>query len=146
MTSRTPIKDDIIDGYVIPKGTLVNIVPAITHQMKEYWGEDVHEFNPMRWLDVRSRLDEGDDKELDQSSGIGLNKPFGAYLPFLAGPSNCIGQKFSVVEIKVILSQLIRFFHFDIVEGLKVGRRRNVTWKPDPGLKLKVSQIKSTNY
>lgn len=65
----------------------------MNHDPKLY--EDPETFRPERFEDGKPATD---------------NNPF-AYIPFSAGPRNCIGQKFAMLEIKSILSKVLRHYH-----------------------------------
>ncbi|CAG8776143.1 7204_t:CDS:2, partial [Cetraspora pellucida] len=114
---RCTIKDEIMDGYVIPKGTPLVIPVYAIHHDPLIWGEDAEIFNPSRWLDpeIKSKISTS------------------TYLPFSAGPKNCIGMKIAQLEFKSILSILVRNFKFSIVEGFTFKMKAVGFPKPIPG-------------
>ncbi|RIB08315.1 cytochrome P450 [Gigaspora rosea] len=122
---RCTIKDEIMNGYVIPKGTPLVIPVYAIHHDPLIWGEDVEDFNPSRWLDpeIKSKI---------------LTSTF---LPFGAGPKNCMGLKIAQLEFKSILSILIRNLEFRLVEGFTFKVKSIGFPKPLPGIDLWVSKI-----
>ncbi|KAJ9600527.1 hypothetical protein L9F63_026336, partial [Diploptera punctata] len=83
-------KDVQIDGHTLPAGLLVGFLVILIHRNPEYF-PDPEEFNPDNFLPER----------------VAARHPY-AYIPFSAGPRNCIGQKFAILEEKTILSNIIR--------------------------------------
>ena len=107
-----------MNGYFIPKGTLI-VIPIYTiHRMPSIWGPDVEKFNPDRWFD-----------EHTINSITNYN-----YLPFLTGPRSCIGNKVALNEMKFFLVNLIRNFEFYEIEGIEVKRKLFISQIPDPAL------------
>ena len=64
-------------------GTNVEVPVDLLHTMEEYWGEDANEFNPHRWIE---------NPDLEKA-------PY--FMPFGAGPRNCIGMRFANVQGKI---------------------------------------------
>lgn len=160
ITNRVAVQDDELQGYHIPKGSLIFLLPGVLHRQQEVWGDDCMQFNPDRW-NKTSSVDEGEEAPPASHSA----KPYGAFMPFLMGPRSkcdqsrmgvqslfltitnldCIGQKFAMVEFKVILAILVRNFRFEEAEQgdlSKVKKSLFVTWKPDPGVKVLISRRK----
>ncbi|XP_073434897.1 cytochrome P450 4V2-like isoform X1 [Dendrobates tinctorius] len=90
--ARTITEDCKIRGFTVPKGVNVVIVPYALHRDPEYFPEP-EEFKPERFFS-------------ENASG---RNPY-AYIPFSAGLRNCIGQRFALMEEKVVLSAILRNF------------------------------------
>ena len=89
---RVTTEDCEVNGHFIPKDTEIVVYVYRIHHNPDVW-DDPETFNPDRFA-------------TENSTG---RHPF-AYIPFSAGPRNCIGQRFALLEEKVILSQLLRNF------------------------------------
>lgn len=86
------------DGKIIPAGTNIGISPLYLGRREELFSEP-DTFIPERFDVV--------------TSAEKLN-PY-AYIPFSAGPRNCIGQKFATLEIKAIVANVLRHFEIEFV-------------------------------
>uniref|UniRef100_UPI003AF33C69 cytochrome P450 4C1-like n=1 Tax=Coccinella septempunctata TaxID=41139 RepID=UPI003AF33C69 len=79
-------------GYQIPKGTILLMQIFDLHRDASVF-PDPEKFNPDRFKSENTK---------------GRN-PF-TYIPFSAGPRNCIGQKFAMWEIKAVICGLLQNF------------------------------------
>ena len=113
-TERESAKDDVIplskpiigrngqsiSAIPVKKGQIILIGIYTFNYSKEIFGEDAREYRPDRWLeeDLESRV-----------KGFSVWAPV---LSFLGGPRGCIGYRFALLEVKVLLSTLIDAFEF----------------------------------
>ncbi|CAF3781478.1 unnamed protein product [Rotaria sp. Silwood1] len=111
----------------IPAGAKVLINTCILHRRAEFWPQPL-EFDYTRWL-------------RDPVTGLKpkLTHSF-CYLPFAAGPRNCIGQNFALVEAKVILALLVQRCNFEIEPGQKIVPDVRITMRCKYGLRAKLSK------
>lgn len=92
-------EDVRIGKYTIPAGNTVLICPYGTHRSPDVYPEP-SKFDPNRFTP----------EEVEKRN------PY-AFIPFSAGPRNCIGYKFAYIELKTIVSTILRNFELLPVEG-----------------------------
>ncbi|XP_043834897.1 cytochrome P450 4F2-like [Dromiciops gliroides] len=110
------------DSRIIPKGTICFISIFGTHHNPTVW-PNPEVFDPYRF-----------DSQNDQKIS-----PL-AFIPFSAGPRNCIGQSFAMSEMKVVLAlTLLRFRVFP--HETPPQRKADVVLRTEGGLWLKVEPL-----
>ncbi|XP_026773129.2 cytochrome P450 4V2 isoform X2 [Pangasianodon hypophthalmus] len=92
--ARSICEDCHINDFKVPEGVNAVIIPYALHRDPRFF-PDPEEFRPERFLP-------------ENSTG---RHPY-AYIPFSAGARNCIGQRFVMMEEKVVLATVLR--HFDV--------------------------------
>ena len=92
--SREVGEDVMIDGTLYPKNSILALCILAMQRDEKVW-KNALEFKPERFL------------SLD-----GQRNPF-SFVPFSAGPRNCIGQRFAMNELKLTLYELL--LNFEIV-------------------------------
>ncbi|XP_017541838.1 cytochrome P450 3A30-like [Pygocentrus nattereri] len=91
-----------INGLTIPKKTVVAVPVYPLHRDPEYW-PDPETFNPERFT-----------KENKESID-----PY-MYMPFGAGPRNCIGMRFALVSMKLAIVEILQRFDVNICDETKI--------------------------
>jgi len=105
VVARKAIKDTVLTrpdepDIVVPKDTVVGINLFVIHHKESLWGPDVDVFRPERF---QAKTEEEEEKLFSQ------------HVPFAAGPRACIGQEFSLIEQRMILSSILIAFDLKLV-------------------------------
>ncbi|KAA8569823.1 hypothetical protein MFRU_064g00300 [Monilinia fructicola] len=91
----------VIDGHVVPEGTIVSVSPYTASHDVRYW-HDPEGWHPERWLPadhpLYSPLFDQDNKEASR--------------PFSTGPRVCLGVNLAYIELRMTLARLL--FEFDM--------------------------------
>ncbi|XP_016932948.4 cytochrome P450 4c3 [Drosophila suzukii] len=122
MMARMVAEDVNIGGKIVPAGTQAIIMTYALHRNPRVFPKP-EQFNPDNFLP-------------ENCAG---RHPF-AYIPFSAGPRNCIGQKFAILEEKAVISTVLRKYKIEAVD-----RREDLTLlgelilRPKDGLRVKIT-------
>ncbi|XP_031342172.1 uncharacterized protein LOC116170124 [Photinus pyralis] len=123
--SRVLTQDVPFDESLLPKGLVLTLYPLLLHRDPTSF-PDSEKFDPDRFLPENSAT----------------RSPY-AYVPFSAGPRNCIGQRFAMVELKSTISNILRNFEILPVAGHEPELSLEVILKSYNGLRI---QLKSRTF
>ncbi len=115
---RVCVKDDVIDGHRIRKGSTVIIPIHALHHDPRFW-PDPEVFDPTRFLRENARTHHR-----------------AAYLPFGAGRRVCAGKAFAVIEGTLVTAMMSRHFTYELVPGFPVEPEATFTLRPRHGMRM----------
>ena len=110
-------------GYRIPAGWTVMYSIVFTHHLPDLWRDPLR-FDPDRFAPPR---DEG-------------HKPY-TLIGFGGGPRVCVGLAFAQMQMRIVVSQLLRNFRFDVVPGQSFQPIPVPTKMPKDGLLVRVRPL-----
>ncbi|KAL2763319.1 cytochrome P450 4F8 precursor, partial [Daubentonia madagascariensis] len=121
--SRSCTKDIVLpDGRVIPKGNVCTISIFGVHHNPSVWS-DPEVYDPFRF----------DPENSQKRSAL-------AFIPFSAGPRNCIGQTFAMAEMKVVLALTLLRFRV-LPDRTEPRRKPELVLRAEGGLWLRVEPL-----
>jgi cytochrome P450 len=116
--SRMALNDYTFNGHTIAAGTHVFVSPYLMHRDARFFIAPEH-FMPERWDTDVARF----------------QQPF-SFLPFGAGPRNCIGESFAWMEGILILATIAQRWRFRLVKGHPIELEPRITLRPKYGVKM----------
>ncbi|GBL94543.1 Cytochrome P450 4V2 [Araneus ventricosus] len=98
MFGRHVEEESSICGHTIPKGASCFVLSYFLHRDEDVF-PDPEKFDPDRFSPENFR-----------------KIPEFAYIPFSAGPRNCIGYRFATMEVKILVATVLRNFTIESLE------------------------------
>jgi cytochrome P450 len=120
--SRQALADDTLGGYDLPRGWLAFTIPYVLHRLPQYW-DDPEQFVPERFSPERSA---------DRNKFV--------YIPFGAGPRQCIGNHFAMIEMLLVVATLAQRFSLRVVPGHRVEPHALITLRPRFGVPMYIER------
>ena len=113
---RRAIGGDELCGYPIAAGQIVSTSPWVLHRHPDYWANP-EGFDPDRFLQEPVK---------------------GSFVPFAAGPRQCLGNYFALLEATTVLETLAQYLEFDLLPGQELVIDPQITLRPRGPLWVKV--------
>jgi cytochrome P450 len=120
--SRQALTDDQLGGFRLPRGWLVFVIPYVLHRLPAFW-PDPERFDPERFSPERS-----------------ANRPKFAYIPFGAGPRQCIGNQFALIETQLIVATFVQSYRLHATPGHRPDPWPLITLRPRFGMPMIVER------
>ncbi len=119
-TSLQAIKQTVIEGITIPQGTQVFWSMLGAGRDAETYAQP-EEFQPERWLEE------------------GKGSPSLPMIDFGSGSHRCLGEHLAMLEATIMLAQLLRHFHWELVNGRSSleNLQQNLLIYPPDGIPLR---------
>nr|CAH7769825.1 unnamed protein product [Callosobruchus chinensis] len=109
--------------YTVPTGTTVVIGQFLVHRNEKYYPNPL-KFDPDNFLPERCQ-----------------DRPYYAYIPFSAGPRSCVGRKYAMLKLKILLAGALRKFRMisnDKEENFKL--QGDIILKRGDGFKIRIEE------
>lgn len=120
---RKGIEDCVVDGYMIPKGSIVGVNIWAMGRDPKVW-ESPLEFRPERFL------------EGEKGREIDLKGHHFELLPFGSGRRGCPGMNLAMRELPAIIGALVQCFEWKMLDSERkiLDRGRKIDMDERPGL------------
>lgn len=82
------------ENIMVPKGATVVIGTFKIHRREDVYGAQAHIFDPDNFLPERTQ-----------------HRHYYSFIPFSAGPRSCVGRKYAMLKLKVLISTILRNYH-----------------------------------
>lgn len=115
---RRAREDDVIDGYAIPARSDVLVCLYTLQRHPAFW-DDADAFDPSRF-----------------AHGLCASRHNGSYIPFGAGPRTCLGGRFGMFEVLLVVATIAQRYSLELAPGACVEARASLTLHPS-GLRMR---------
>lgn len=120
---RVLAEDTRFGEYLVPAGTFINVEIFHVHRCPDQFPEP-NVFNPDNFL----------------PENVQRRHPY-SYVPFSAGPRNCIGQKFALLEEKCMLASVLRKYTVTAMEKFEnLNLMNELILRPESGIQVKMTR------
>ena len=121
---RQATEDAVVGGYRIPEGTILTLPQFHIHTDERFY-DDPESFSPDRWNDD------------------GIERPEYAYFPFGGGPRHCIGMRFAMLEMQLVVATVVREFDLTLLSDPDPAFSPGVTLRPEANVRVRVRRRSS---